>query len=95
MKRILFLIPILFISVKPYNQIQPKEVNINTDTLILSKVHDSISMELARSKELDEKRAELLNELSKLKKKKVKRKEKNVNLDKLKVAMEKYNNRGI
>ena len=89
MKRILFLIPILFISVKPYNQTQTKEVsNIAEDTLILSKVHDSISIELKRSKELDERKAELQKELAVLKKKKT-------NLEQLKKAMEKFNNRGL
>lgn len=84
MKRFLILIPFLLISVKPYQQIQKNEVDIQSDTIMLAKVSDSITIEIERSKELDNKKKALKKELSNLKE-----------LNEIKRNLEKFNNRGI
>lgn len=93
MRKILLLIPFLFISVKPYQQvITPNDTVKSLDTIQLVKTVDTISMEIEKSKRLDVKKNRLKEELNRLKKEKRKQEREERQLKK---AMEKFNNRGI
>ena len=93
MRKLLLLIPFLFISVKPYQQVITTNDTVKSlDTIQLVKTVDTISMEIEKSKRLDVKKNKLKEELNRLKKEK--RKEEREERQ-LKKAMEKFNNRGI
>lgn len=93
MRKILLLIPFLFISVKPYQQVITTNDTVQSlDTIQLVKTVDTISMEIEKSKRLDVKKNKLKEELNRLKKEK--RKEEREERQ-LKKAMEKFNNMGI
>lgn len=88
MRKIVLLIPFLFISVKPYQQVIINDTVKSLDTIQLVKTVDTISMEIEKSKRLDVKKNKLKEELNRLKKEKREEMQ-------LKKAMEKFNNRGI
>lgn len=93
MRKILLLIPFLFISVKPYQQVITHNDTVKSlDTIQLVKTVDTISMEIEKSKRLDVKKNKLKEELNRLKKEKRKQAREERQLKK---AMEKFNNRGI
>lgn len=90
MKNALFLISFFLICLKPYQQVKisNEEHKIMHDTVMLSKVVDSIANDIKELESLDKKKQSLKKELKRLKKEK--REE-----DKLKKAIEKFNNRGV
>lgn len=89
MRKIVLLIPFLFISVKPYQQVITFNDTVQSlDTIQLVKTVDTISMEIEKYKRLDVKKNRLKEELNRLKKEKLEERQ-------LKKAMEKFNNRGI
>lgn len=89
MRKIVLLIPFLFISVKPYQQVIIQNDTVKSlDTIQLVKTVDTISMEIEKSKRLDVKKNRLKEELNRLKKEKREERQ-------LKKAMENFNNRGI
>ena len=93
MRKIVLLIPFLFISVKPYQQVLTINDTVKSlDTIQLVKTVDTISMEIEKYKRLDVKKNKLKEELNRLKKEKRKQEREEKQLKK---AMEKFNNRGI
>lgn len=104
MRKILFIVPFLFLGIKPYQQTINHTTKSDTlspfqkDTIILSKVKSQIDMQLDVSEQLDRKKERLQTELKKVKKReresRRKRREKR-ELEDFKKALEIYENRGI
>lgn len=97
MKRIFFLIPCLFLGIKPYQQnIQTSKPDslsqLARDTLVLSVVKTNIDIQLSVSDQLDERKQKLLQELQQLKKQERMQKKKE---RELKRHLSKYENRGL
>ena len=93
MKRIFFLIPCLFLGIRPYQQntqnSKPDTLSqLARDTIILSVVKTNIDVQLSVSEQLDQRKQKLLQELRQIKKQdKLQRK--------IKKDLDKYENRGL
>lgn len=94
MKRLFFLLPCLFLGIKPYQQnIQvlnkPDSLSqLARDTLMLNVVKTNIDVQLSVSEQLDQRKQKLLQELRQIKKRdKLQRK--------IKKDLDKYQNRGL
>lgn len=104
MRRIIFLVPILFLGIKPYQQPTGNQVKADSltqfekDTVVLSMVKNNIEVQIHISQELDQRKKQLLSELKKIiqreRELKRKRKEKR-ELEKMINDLEKFNNRGL
>lgn len=98
MKRIFFLLPCLFLGIKPYQQnIQEgKKLDslsqLSRDTLVLSVVKTNIDIQLSVSEQLDHRKRKLLQELQQLKKEERMQKKQE---RELKRHLYKYENRGL
>lgn len=104
MRKIFFLVPILFLGIKPYQQTTGNKLQTDSltqfekDTVILSIAKTNIELQVLISQELDERKKQLLSELKKIRQRekelKRKRQEKR-ELQQLIKDLEKYENRGL
>lgn len=98
MRRIFFLLPCLFLGIKPYQQnIQvankPDSISqLARDTLILNVVKANLDVQLSVSEQLELRKKKLKEELRKIKSEqsKIKRQQKCIKND-----LDKYQNRGL
>ncbi|WCM42414.1 hypothetical protein MG290_01725 [Flavobacterium sp. CBA20B-1] len=106
MRKILFVVPFLFLGIKPYQQITSEKYDktnedltqFEKDTLALTVLKTSVEFQLNVSEKLDERKQQLLIELKTirqrerdLKRQRLEKRE----LQKMINDLEKFNNRGL
>ena len=111
MKKLLILVPILFLGVKPYQQPTKQGVNNDSltpfqkDTLVLSIINTETEIQVNISQQLDNKKQQLQNEKHRLlneikriqqrKKEQRRKRQERKELEQMIKDIEKFNNRGL